>query len=266
MSEYDVPEECPHCDEAPPSRKLDAHIAKAHRDLPPCTAFIETEYRETYRCSFRAGHSKERGKYGAWHASKNGTPAGRYVWNDSAAGAVPHQPPPEPTDAEALAKLKRTGVVSHTVVAGGFPEWPIRVACAVLHTDAHGNVAPCPGYPHADSGAGSPEPPAPRTASLSAYTGLVVQPYRNDQGRPAWVFRCWGTDDCDGWLSLDHASAQSAACALTRHVEECHTPGLPQPEVKIRIREGLTEQQRAEVQRLIVEELKRARREARMNR
>lgn len=29
-------------------------------------------------------------------------------------------------------------------------EQPIRVTCAVLHTDEHGNTIPCPGYPHAD--------------------------------------------------------------------------------------------------------------------
>lgn len=25
---------------------------------------------------------------------------------------------------------------------------PTKVTCAVLHTDGHGNVVPCPGYPH----------------------------------------------------------------------------------------------------------------------
>jgi hypothetical protein len=54
-------------------------------------------------------------------------------------------------------------------------------------------------------------------------TGLVVQPYRNDRGDPAWVFRCWGTDTCDGWLSLDHYSRQSAERARDRHVAEEHT-------------------------------------------
>jgi len=53
-------------------------------------------------------------------------------------------------------------------------------------------------------------------------TGLVVQPYRTDRGDPAWVFRCWGTDSCDGWLSLDHTSQQSAERARDRHVAEEH--------------------------------------------
>ncbi|MCX5253653.1 hypothetical protein OOK27_05620 [Streptomyces canus] len=116
MSAFDVDEECPHCDELQPSRQLDAHIARVHADLPPCTARIVTEHRETYRCAFRAGHAK--GKYGHWHASKLGAdgPGSRYDWNDSAAGATPHRPP-EPSDS--LDKLKAAGVVSHTVVATG---------------------------------------------------------------------------------------------------------------------------------------------------
>jgi hypothetical protein len=55
------------------------------------------------------------------------------------------------------------------------------------------------------------------------HTGLVVQPYRTDRGENAWVFRCWGTDTCDGWLSLDHSSQQSAERARDRHVAEEHT-------------------------------------------
>ncbi|MET8411901.1 hypothetical protein ABZV34_28020 [Streptomyces sp. NPDC005195] len=38
------------------------------------------------------------------------------------------------------------------------------------------------------------------------HTGLVVEPYRNDRRENVWVFRCWGTDTRDGWLSLDHYS------------------------------------------------------------
>jgi hypothetical protein len=67
--------------------------------------------------------------------------------------------------------------------------------------------------------------PAPGPAATQAtepHTGLVVQPYRNDRGQPAWVFRCWGTDTCDGWLSLDHTSEQSAQRARDRHVADQH--------------------------------------------
>jgi hypothetical protein len=234
MSDYDIPEECPHCEEAPPSRQLDAHVASVHADLPSCTAFIETEHRETYRCSFRAGHNG--GEYGTWHASKRGADMGRYIWNDTATGALPHQDP-EPSDR--LDELKRKGFVSHTVVATGGDAPTSKISC-------------CP------DGEVQAEPS--RTASLSMYSGLVVQPYRNDQGKSCWVFRCWGTDTCDGWLSLDHASEQSAVRALTRHFEEHHA-SAPAPEVKIRIRGGLTDQQRAEVQRIIADEMRRTGRE-----
>jgi hypothetical protein len=51
--------------------------------------------------------------------------------------------------------------------------------------------------------------------------GWIVQPYR-DHGQQKWVFRCWGTDTCDGWLSLDHTSQQSAERARDRHITEHH--------------------------------------------
>lgn len=54
------------------------------------------------------------------------------------------------------------------------------------------------------------------------HTGLVVQPYR-ERGEQLWVFRCWGTDTCDGWLSLGHHNEQSAQRARDRHVAEEHT-------------------------------------------
>jgi hypothetical protein len=57
--------------------------------------------------------------------------------------------------------------------------------------------------------------------TTNTHTGLVVQPYR-DHGEQKWVFRCWGTDTCDGWLSLDHYSEQSAERARDRHVTEEH--------------------------------------------
>lgn len=63
------------------------------------------------------------------------------------------------------------------------------------------------------------------TDTTNPHTGLVVQPYR-DHGEQKWVFRCWGTDTCDGWLSLDHHSEQSAQRARDRHVTEEH--GAPE--------------------------------------
>lgn len=68
-------------------------------------------------------------------------------------------------------------------------------------TVAGKTVDPAPGEPH---------------------TGLVVEPYRADNGQQRWVFRCWGTDTCDGWLSLDHHTQQSARRARDRHAAEHH--------------------------------------------
>jgi hypothetical protein len=59
--------------------------------------------------------------------------------------------------------------------------------------------------------------------------GMIVQPYRNDRGDNVWVFRCWGTDTCDGFLSLDHTSEQSAQRARDRHVAEEHSEARPEP-------------------------------------
>lgn len=56
---------------------------------------------------------------------------------------------------------------------------------------------------------------------------LVVEPYRNDRGESAWAFRCWGTATCDGWLSLDHYSQESAERARDRHVAEEHGAVAP---------------------------------------
>lgn len=64
---------------------------------------------------------------------------------------------------------------------------------------------------------------------MTVTTGLVVQPYRTDDGSPKWVFRCWGTDTCDGWLSLDHTNRQSAERARDRHIAEEHSKEQPGP-------------------------------------
>lgn len=94
--------------------------------------------------------------------------------------------------------------------------------------------------------------------SLTAHTGLVVQPYRTDRGEPAWVFRCWGTDACDGWLSLDHPSEQSAVRALAAHAEQFHSPWNSAPAVTVRTSSGLTTLQRREVERIVEACMRRA--------
>jgi hypothetical protein len=68
---------------------------------------------------------------------------------------------------------------------------------------------------------------AAHLATIGAPDGLVIEPYRNDRHDNVWVFRCWGTDDCDGYLSLDHSSQQSAERARDRHVAEDHTAEQP---------------------------------------
>lgn len=68
------------------------------------------------------------------------------------------------------------------------------------------------------------------TEATEPHTGLVIQPYRNDRGEHVWVFRCWGSDSCDGWLSLDHTSQQSAERARDRHVAEEHAEAQPEPD------------------------------------
>ena len=89
---------CPHCDAHPTASRLDEHIREEHADLPACTARLDNQH-GLFTCAFRAGHKD--GEYGDWHASAWGAPAGRTVWSDGAAGAVPHrqeQPMSGPTD------------------------------------------------------------------------------------------------------------------------------------------------------------------------
>lgn len=81
----------------------------------------------------------------------------------------------------------------------------------------------------AEQAAAKHERAAEQLAAISApYTGLVIQPYRNDRGDNVWVFRCWGSDTCDGWLSLDHHTEQSAQRARDRHVAEEHAEPAPE--------------------------------------
>lgn len=97
FADFDL-EDCPHCEEPQPAQQMDAHVSSAHGDLPPCTARIEPDHGGLYTCAFRVGHKN--GEHGNWHASTRGEAevSGRYVWNDTAKGATPHQPP-EQSDA-----------------------------------------------------------------------------------------------------------------------------------------------------------------------
>lgn len=81
-------EQCPHCDEHPTANRMDEHVRTTHADLPDCTARVDTDAGGLYTCASKAGHKD--GEYGEWHASIRGE-MGRYVWNDTAIGAVPHR-------------------------------------------------------------------------------------------------------------------------------------------------------------------------------
>lgn len=87
------PEKCPHCDARPTANRADEHITAEHGDLPPCTARYFDGGHALYLCAFRAGHAD--GQYGDWHASVSGA-LGRFVWNDTLAGAQPHREEAQP--------------------------------------------------------------------------------------------------------------------------------------------------------------------------
>lgn len=113
----------------------------------------------------------------------------------------------------AEAALARVRAVAGWAIQGWSDLSPEKVLLAV---EGH-QPAPAPAATQATDGERPP----------TITTGLVVQPYRDDRNQPRWVFRCWGTDTCDGWLSLDHHSQQSARRARDRHVAESHPEEQP---------------------------------------
>ncbi|MFE3855283.1 hypothetical protein ACFXPN_29645 [Streptomyces griseorubiginosus] len=60
--------------------------------------------------------------------------------------------------------------------------------------------------------------------SVAPFNGehTVVQSYRADDHTIKWAARCWGTETCDGWLSLDHDTERWAEIARDRHVAQEH--------------------------------------------
>lgn len=67
---------------------------------------------------------------------------------------------------------------------------------------------------------------------------MTVSEY-TERGRRLWVFRCWGTDTCDGWLGLGHHTQTSALIERERHVAEAHeepTPASPAEAAAERVR------------------------------
>ncbi|RPE40242.1 hypothetical protein EDD90_3278 [Streptomyces sp. Ag109_O5-1] len=55
-----------------------------------------------------------------------------------------------------------------------------------------------------------------------ASVSMAVHQYRADDGAQRWAARCWGTETCDGWLSLGHDTQRWAEIVRDRHVAEEH--------------------------------------------
>lgn len=56
------------------------------------------------------------------------------------------------------------------------------------------------------------------TSDLDITPFLVVHHYRRDNGDHAWLYRCWGDGDCDGFLSLDWSTRASAEQQAREHL------------------------------------------------
>ncbi len=69
---------------------------------------------------------------------------------------------------------------------------------------------------HRPAGQGAAPDPDP----LPPY--IDVKEYRTDDGRSAWVFRCWGDGECDGALHLDLGSQSYAERKAREHVAKAH--------------------------------------------
>jgi hypothetical protein len=94
----------------------------------------------------------------------------------------------------------------------------LKRAAELLETALDGPAAATP-TPEAQQ---AREAEAIRQLDAEQHTGTVVKPY-TEHGEKRWVFRCWGTDTCDGWLSLEHSTQSSAEAARDRHVAEEHS-------------------------------------------
>lgn len=80
----------------------------------------------------------------------------------------------------------------------------------------------------------APDKPYARTlraeisvAPFEPEAALAVREYQAEDGSQKWAARCWGTETCDGWLSLDHDTEQWAETARDRHITEQHTEPTP---------------------------------------
>lgn len=51
---------------------------------------------------------------------------------------------------------------------------------------------------------------------------IAVTPYRRDDGKSSWAWRCWGHGDCDGHLHLDCGTEQYARRRADQHLANHH--------------------------------------------
>lgn len=58
---------------------------------------------------------------------------------------------------------------------------------------------------------------------------IAIKAYRTDDGRNAWVFRCWGDGDCDGVLHLDLDNEPYAEHKARGHIAAAHSTTPPEP-------------------------------------
>jgi hypothetical protein len=88
---------------------------------------------------------------------------------------------------------------------------PLRIACAVLHTDAEGNVIPCPGYPHAPERASK----SPELYESDTIICPLVQQTPHDAHEYEGL-RCpgWAPDDTDDGTRPEQPPALSESKQL----------------------------------------------------
>jgi hypothetical protein len=62
------------------------------------------------------------------------------------------------------------------------------------------------------------DPDAEDTSDLHITEYLTVHHYRRDKGDMAWLYRCWGDAGCDGFLSLDWTTRDTAEREARQHL------------------------------------------------
>lgn len=74
------------------------------------------------------------------------------------------------------------------------------------------------------------DPHTEPTDNLDITEFLIVHRYRRDKGDWAWLYRCWGDGGCDGFLSLDWSTRESAERKAREHLAAEHPDAEPAKE------------------------------------